>query len=491
MSLHNKAFCLVFLLLLSSLTGCQTVTTSPTSPSPPIELTDCLLSTPGTTVQIPAQCGQFEVLEDRSSSSGKKISMNLAVIPAVSRSPADNPVFFLAGGPGEAATQSFLSVYSALNQVNQDRDIVLIDQRGTGKSNPLNCTNEGSDDLDPEAEINTYLNACLAELDANPRMYTTEIAMDDLDEIRNALGYDQINLYGTSYGTRAAMVYARNYQEHVRTMILDGVVPLDWTLGPTVAGDAQRALNLLFARCQKDEICSASFPDITEEFQTVFQRLSHEPAHINMMHPSTGEKLDFVFTVETFATTIHLMSYAAETMSLIPIMIHQAYDGGNFTALAAQALSTNEFLNSQMSTGMRFSVICSEDYPFYSQIPPSQGYLGNQYEEVFNDACKIWPADPVNREYKQALVSDIPSLLISGELDPVTPPQNGEQAARTLSNSLHITVPLQGHVNLFRGCLPDIAKTFIESAIVTELDISCAKNIKPAPFFINLNGPHP
>ena len=491
MSLHKTYLLVILFLALLFVSGCQNKATAQNPAGPKIKLSDCHLSSPGSTTRVPAQCGQYEVKEDRTTSTGRMISLNLAVIPAVSRSPAEDPIFFLAGGPGEAATQSFLFVYAALNQVNQVRDIVLVDQRGTGNSNPLNCQEEGSGDLNSPSDNQTYMNACLESLDADPRMYTTSIAMDDLDEIRQALGYDQINLYGTSYGTRAAMVYARQYGEHVRSMILDGVVPLDWILGPTVAGDAQRALDLLFARCLADEICSTSFPSITKEFQAITSHLMNEPVRINLMHPSTGEKVDFEMSLETFANTIHLMSYSAETMSLIPIMIHNAYVDGDYNALAAQSLNSNEVLGNQINVGMRLSVICSEDQPFYSQTPPTQGYLGNQYEEVFNEVCEFWPAEPVDKEFKQALYSDIPTLLISGEFDPVTPPNNGDQAAKTLSNSLHILVPLQGHINLFRGCLPDLAQEFIDIASVDTLDTTCVQNIEPAPFFINLNGPNP
>ena len=472
--------------ILYGISGCQKLSATPNAPRPKIALTDCLLSLPGTSVQVPAQCGRYDVPENRSEENSQLISLNLAVIPAVSRNPASDPVFYLAGGPGEAATQAFLLVYTSLSQVNQDRDIVLVDQRGTGGSNPLNCPHEN---LGEELELATYINNCLAGLEADPAMYTTSIAMDDLDEIRSALGYSQVNLYGTSYGTRAALEYARRYPDHVRTMILDGVVPLDWTLGPTVARDAQESLDKLFTRCHQDESCSTAFPDIENEFTAVINRLSEGPVRVSMMHPSTGELVEFDYNLEDFTTTIHMMSYTAESMSLVPILVHKSFDEGDFTAIAAQTLTTNDQLASLLSAGMRFTVICSEDQPFYSRLESSQGYLGTQYEELFNEACGLWHVEPVASTFKEALVSDIPALLLSGELDPVTPPANGEQVAKTLKNSLHIIVPLQGHGNLFRGCLPDIARDFIEDASVESLDASCVQKIQPAPFFINMNGP--
>jgi pimeloyl-ACP methyl ester carboxylesterase len=183
----------------------------------------------------------------------------------------------------------------------------------------------------------------------------------------------------------SAMVYARQHPESVRTMILDGVVPLDWILGPTVAGDAQQALNLIFGQCKVEKACSEAFPNIENEFQAILERLRDKPVHFSLSHPSSGEIVEMTLTLESFVNTVHMMSYAPETVSLLPMMIHQAYSYDDFSALAAQTLSTTERLTGLISTGMRFSVICSEDQPFYTQEPSSEGYLGNQFENAFND----------------------------------------------------------------------------------------------------------
>jgi pimeloyl-ACP methyl ester carboxylesterase len=483
---------MLLLFCLPILAACQEQTAPTTAPTPTIELTDCRLSFPGGTQRVPAKCGSYEVFEDRQAASGRKISLNLAVIPAVSRSPEPDPIFYLAGGPGEAATQSFIVLYASLNRLNQKRAIVLVDQRGTGASNPLFCPQEDaleSEEDDP-AELQAYLQDCLAGLDADPRLYTTSIAMDDLDEVRQALGYDQINLYGASYGTRAALVYARQHPDHLRSMILDGVVPLDWTLGPAVAGDAQRALDLLFQRCAADSACAAAFPNLPDEFQAVIQRLQGNPVTVNLDHPTTGQPTEYDLTLETFANTIHTLTYAPETAALLPLMIHQAYQD-DFRPLAAQSLTTTEQLQSVISTGMRFSVVCSEDVPFYGQTPNSAGYLGEQFDQVFSEICQTWPSGSLPPDFKQPVQSDVPTLLLSGEYDPVTPPANAEQAAQTLSNSLHIIAPQQGHIVIFRGCIPTLAADFVEAASFETLDTSCVADLTPMPFFVSPTGPQP
>lgn len=480
---------ILLLVCLPVLAACQMQPSPTAAPAPTIELKDCRLSYPGGTQRVPAKCGTYEVYEDRQAASGRKISLNLAVIPAISRSPEPDPIFYLAGGPGEAATQSFIVLYASLNRLNQKRDIVLVDQRGTGGSNPLTCPIEADEYADDE-DTRAYLQDCLENLPADPRLYTTSIAMDDLDEVRQALGYDQINLYGASYGTRAALVYARQHPESLRSMILDGVVPQDWTLGPSVAGDAQRALDLLFQRCAADPGCSAAFPNLPAEFEAVHQRLQDGPITLTLDHPTTGASTEYTLSVETFANTIHTLTYTPETAALVPLMIHQAYQD-DFRPLAAQALTTTEQLLNAISTGMRFSVICSEDVPFYGQTPSSSGYLGEQFDQVFSEICQTWPAGSIPADFKQPVQSDVPTLLLSGEYDPITPPANAEQAAQSLPNSLHIIAPQQGHIVVFRGCIPTLAADFVESASFEGLDTSCVADLTPLPFFTSPTGPQP
>jgi pimeloyl-ACP methyl ester carboxylesterase len=494
MKIRKFLLLLCVLCLAWILSACQANTTVSQETSPSIDFQPCQLSVPGYSYRVSARCGSIDVYEDRQLGSGRKINLNVAVIPAISRNPAPDPLFFLAGGPGEAATQSFIVVYAALNEINQKRDIVLVDQRGTGGSHLLTCpqTEEEENPKDDSEAALKYFQECLAALDANPRFYTTSIAMDDLDEVRQVLGYEKINLYGASYGTRAALVYARQHGDHLRSMILDGLVPLDWSLGPTVSADAQRSLDMLFKRCAEDSACHSTYPDLEQEFQAIFERLNEDPIDISLEHPTTGEMVDITLSQEIIANTIHLVTYTPENASLLPHMIHQAAALDDFGPLAAQTLITNQNLTNAISLGMRNSVLCSEDVPFYPNTTPTDsGYLGENYTLILSDICSVWPAGELPDDFKLPVTSDVPSLLLSGEADPVTPPQNGEQAAQTLANSLHIVAPGQGHITVFRGCIPQIAMQFIETASVQGLDTSCVQNIEPMPFFVNFNGPLP
>ena len=485
-----------FLVLAVLLVACSASTVPPASEmAPTLQLEACELTSPGgVTSGQRARCGTLQVYEDRSSGTGRQIDLHIAVIPAVSRSPAPDPLFILVGGPGEAATESYSAISTAFTRINQQRDIVLVDQRGTGSSNPLECQAAEEDQVSIEtdaAALQALVKHCLDEIEADPRFYTTSIAMDDLDEVRQVLGYGQINLYGVSYGTRAALVYMRQHPSSVRAAILDGLAPPDWILGPSAPADAQRAVDLILQRCQSDAACNQAFPDIRASFESVMEAVREEPVELSLPHPVSGEITDFSLTYDFLANTIHGMTYAPETAALLPLMIHTALSRNDYTNLAAFGLTYVHSVSGAMSPGMRFSVICAEDVPLYEQESLGDGYLGDLIVETFSEICKTWPRGQVPPDFHEPVRSEIPVLLLSGEGDPVTPPANAELAARNLPNSLHLVAPGQGHANIFRGCIPSITTEFIESGSVKNLDTGCVQDLQPLPFFVNFSGPVP
>ena len=489
----------LFLLFLAGigfvfLAACVPGTRHTSEASQKIQFSPCQLSAPGLETSLKAECGKLNVFEDQVNQSGRQIELNLAVIPAVSRSPASDPIFFLAGGPGEAATQSYPLISSAFQLINQKRAIILVDQRGTGGSNTLKCTSftgeQETESSDPQA-IQSELKKCLGELDADPTLYTTAIAMQDLDQVRQALGYEKINLYGASYGTRAALAYARQYPAHVRSIILDGIAPPNWTLGPSVPENAQRALDMLFARCAADSDCQAAFPNLELEFNDLLKQLSEKPIQVPLIHPISGEPTQFTLDRDTFVSLIHTTTYSAESAALLPLMIHTAHERGDFTQFAALALSNYDTLSNSISPGMRFSVLCAEDVPYFDKEEATSGYLGDFFNRTFETICKTWPQAQLPDDFKQPVYSTAPALLLSGEADPVTPPANGELAAGSLPNSLQIVVPGQGHIVIYRGCVPKIAAAFIENGSTKDLDTACVQDIEPMPIFTSPNGPHP
>lgn len=461
-----------------------------------IDLQDCQLSTPGISIRLPAKCGALQVPEDRSSVTSRKISLNIAVIPAVSRNPAPDPVFFLAGGPGQAATESYPQLHFAFERIRQKRDIVLVDQRGTGQSNPLKCPVQDETDSDLRgAELKAYLNHCLSQLEGNPRFYTTTIASNDLEEVRRALGYEQINLYGVSYGSRVAMIYLKEHSERVRAAILDGVVPLEEALGSQVAIDAQRALDLIFARCSADPACRQAFPELPNEFNHLLEQLQGAPIRVRLIHPTTGEEVELDFTVDRFAATIRLLSYTQETAALIPLLIHTSASQTDYKPLASQYLIVASQLGESISTGMNYSVLCAEDYPFLSpdanKDESEATYLKALQIEELEEICSAWPITPAPPAFKEPLQTDVSILILSGEADPVTPPANGEEIHRNLPNSLHLIAPGQGHNVIYRGCIPNLAGQFFEAGSVDGLDSSCVQSIRAMPFFLSYTGPTP
>ncbi len=482
------------LILISGCTG-QPAKTTLSTPDPAIPLEDCQLSSAGMQSSISARCGILAVYEDQTQKTGRKIDLYIAVVPAVSKNPEPDPLFLLAGGPGQAATETFPPLSSILERLHQNRAIVMVDQRGTGKSNPLRCptTAESGETpaiTTPEQQIEN-LKGCVAKIGADTRLYTTAATVEDLDQVRAALGYEKVNLVGVSYGTRVAQAYQRQYPQHTRTVTLDSVAPVDWELGPENSANAQHALNLVFERCTADPACREAFPNVAEEFRALLAGLEKQPAEVSLPHPTTGEITTMTLTSSSVATTIQVLSYTPESVALIPLLIHQTVSRADYSLMAAQYLIVVGQLDQSIDDGLYLSVLCAEDVPFYPDNPtPVASYLPDHTAEMAKQ-CAVWPSAQIADAFKQPVKSDVPTLLLSGEADPITPPTNAEQAANTLSNRINLVVPGIGHNVIYRGCVPKILENFIETGTTTGLDTACVQNIRPAPFMINFSGSRP
>ncbi|RPJ52199.1 MAG: alpha/beta hydrolase [Chloroflexi bacterium] len=497
---------LTVLLFLAMSSGCAARPAQNASPTPSqtIVFEDCKLSSPGMRGTVKARCGNLAVYEDQEQKSERKIDLHIAVVPAVSRSPQPDALFLLAGGPGQAATEAFLPMYPVFDRLHQNRDIVLVDQRGTGQSNSLRCSapdlSKGSDPngdtQEPPKDFSTEiekLKECQAQLKADTRLYTTAATVEDLEQVRTALGYERINLIGVSYGTRVAQAYQRRYPQHTRTATLDGVNPLDWELGPENPANAQRTLNLIFERCTADPACQAAFPDVRKEFSQLLEKLEKQPAQVTFPHPTTGEVTEMELTSDMLASTIQILSYTPETVAYIPLLIHETAERGDYSLLAAQYIIVMGELGRSISNGLYYSVVCAEDVAFYpaaSVAPESASYLPDHTAEI-KKYCAQWPHTLAPAEFKQPLKSDVPTLLLSGEADPITPPANAEKVVRNLGNALNLVVPGIGHNVIYRGCVPKIVTSFIEAGTTSGLDVECVQKIRPAPFMLNFAGSKP
>lgn len=484
---------LVLLVILAWLAQPNAVIALPDSNQ--IEFSNCMLTLPGTNFTASARCGTLDVPENPADPDGRMINLNIAVAPATGSSVDPDPVFFFAGGPGQAATETWVMIRPQMRQIRKTRDIVMIDQRGTGKSNKLACTSTIEDDLNLEIDldlIRSETEKCLAGLDGDPRFYTTTIAMGDYNRVRVAMGYQQINIIGISYGTRSAQVYLREFPETVRTMTLDSVVPMQLALGQEHAPMLDQSVAAVFKDCASDKTCNALYPRHADELNALFAQLRNEPREITMVNPVSGEPQTIRLTADTLGVAIRFLSYSSETQALIPLLVHEALTTGELSRLAAQAVLVMSGLNEMLSRGMELSVLCSEDYPFMDlQVDYSDTLMGNLFLEIIDLQCKVWPHGKVPQGFHQPVISAVPVLLMSGERDPVTPPQYAAQAAETFSNSLNLVARGQAHGVMKHVCLRGITTAFIEQGSIDDLDTSCVENIRSAPFFTSLLGPEP
>ena len=450
----------------------------------------------GYDVPVDAYCGTLKVYENRATKQGRQIDLNIVVLPALSNDAKPDPFFFLAGGPGQGAAKMAKPIRDLFRQVLTERDIVLVDQRGTGKSNPLDCI-DPNDSLKALAEPETApldrLKKCLAGYDADLRLYTTDIAMDDLDDVRAFLGYDQINVYGGSYGTRAGLVYMRRHGDRVRAAVLDGVAPTNMRLPLFFARDSQQALDKLIADCTSDSSCNAAYPNLGARVRALLERLEKNPPLVPVVHPRTGERGEIRMTARIVANIMVATLYQPIAASLIPALVEraEANDFQGILALGAQGDPTDP----NMSVGMQLSVICAEDGP---RLTPedvkkeSAGSLFGPYVmRLQQEACGFWPRGEVDPSFYEPVQSPIPTLILSGAIDPVTPPVWGESIAKTLPNSRHLVFPGTGHTAGGTGCGRRLIKAFIDAGTAANLDTSCVNAVTRPPYFVTPAGPNP
>ncbi len=460
-----------------------------------IELSRCNLTAAEGRLEVGAECGYLTVALDPDNPDGDTIELFVAVVEALAEQPARDPLVVISGGPGEAATRFYATAEGAFARIVRNRDIVLVDQRGTGRSAPLHC-NTGQDDVFLSgAGVDEMIEEsvkCLEGLDHDPRFFTTSVAVRDLERVREALGYDEVNLYGVSYGTRVAQHYLRRFPGHTRRVILDSVVPPSVALGPAVALASQAALDALFDRCDADAGCTEAFPNLAERFDAVLQRLREEPVAIVVDHPRTGESMDAMVDHWMLIGVVRLLVYHPQTASLLPVLI-DSVDRGDYGALATQAFVITEGIE-DLAVGLNNAVVCTEDIPFVRDVDYdalAATYMGTAFMEVVIGTCEHWPRGFLDDDLRKPLTSDKPALILAGELDPITPPDYARQAAAGLSNAVEVVGRGQGHGMLVVGCAPRLMADFLDIDEVGALDLGCVDRMRPFPLFISRMGPGP
>jgi pimeloyl-ACP methyl ester carboxylesterase len=466
-------------------------------PAAPFTLRECRLEHPLRIGSLSARCGRLEVAEDPQHPSGEHIALNVAVVPALNRRSSAAPLFILAGGPGQGAIAMYAATAGAFALINRDHDIVLVDQRGTGGSAALVCDfpEDWQQPADPMPALRQATAACLQKFGPRVRFYTTAMAVQDLERVRGVLGYEAIDLYAASYGTRVAQSYMRRHGARVHAAILDGVTYPEQVIGPDTPLDGERALQLIVARCMGTPACSAAFPALQRDLDGLRHRYGTQRTGLTLTDPNSGLPQQFDFDRGILNAALRFLSYNSTQAALLPVLVHNAA-GGTLAPLAAQTVMSSRQVGDQLASGMQYSVICSEDVPFYTTAgvdadAVARTYQGADQLDALAEICKLWPRGPVDPDLHAPLHSDVPTLLLSGTADPVTPPQDAERAALGLTHHRHLVLEGEGHGQLATACVPRLMSQFLDLADPERLDASCLRGHVAASFFVSMTGPRP
>jgi pimeloyl-ACP methyl ester carboxylesterase len=442
-------------------------------------------------IKAQVKCGKLQVSENYNKPDGEQITINFVILPAIDNSEAKSPLMFLAGGPGQAAAELASGLTNVFYEVRKTRDLILVDQRGTGASHPLQCedaTEQNVYALTPEDFSAKDIKDCLRKLTGDLSQYNSENAIRDFEAVREALGHQKINIYGGSYGTRAGLVYMRMFPDSLRSVVLDSVGPIEVPIG-LFGQSSARSFNLLLKNCQKDTNCQQAFPMLEQEFTALLARLEEAPAQVNIAHPRLGTQAKFVISKAKLLGTIRSQLYSVATRSLVPLVIHQAYLG-NYIPLAGLIAQTEG--GQGIYIGLLFNITCNEDFPRISEmdfeLDADNNFGGGDSHFSFKMVCPLWPQYRPSDIFYKSVIADIPTLILSGDLDPVTPPSNGEYSAKSLPNNHHIVVKNASHTVAMSTCASDIINEFLTSLKPKKLDESCLEEIPNESFMTNLNG---
>ncbi len=487
------------LIVLAGFAALAALVSARASPQAEFALRPCRLEHPARIRALPAECGRISVAENPDDPAGRKIELFVARVPAISLNKQPDPLFLIAGGPGTSAVDLYTSASGPFDRIRRDRDIILLDQRGTGRSHRLDCKYDNQDLLArfDDADIGPANVKCRDELSAasDLRFYTTSIAVRDLDDVRRALGYERINLYGGSYGTRVAQHYARRHPQATRAVILDGVIDPATVLGPAIAVDAERALERILKRCSASADCVRAFPDPSADYLALRSKLGARPARVTI-EDSDGKQLGFDFTARHLSAVLRLASYNDAQAALLPLSLHLAARADNFTPLANQFRVFTRSLDEAFAYGMHNSVACSEDTPLIDAAKLDRPaliatHMGAEAVQQLLEACRQWPKGVVDADLHSAFKSPAAALLLSGADDPVTPPEYAVLAQRAFADSRHIVVAGHGHGQIGAPCVDRIMASFVAAGSARNLDTKCVEKLAPLPFFTTLSGPPP
>lgn len=447
--------------------------------------------------EMDAQCATLKRHENPNDDGSRLIDLSVIKLPSHSPEPEPDAFTIIQGGPGGSSIDLAMSLRSAFNEIRKKRDILVVDQRGTGRSNLLTCDAppEGVSGFDLQL-VRKQTKECVDKLskDSDLRYYTTSVAVDDLEAMRAATGHTKLNVYGVSYGTRVAQHYLRKYPLSTRSVVLDGVAQVGLNLaGGEIARRWEDGFTQLTEDCLNDAACKETHGDLRATFRELQQRFEAQNVAVTVPHPRTAHPTDYTFTEDSLLIALRLMLYGTEQRALIPILLSETKKA-NYTFAASQIILVEESLTAQFAMGMHNSVVCAEDAPFVTEedIAKADGTLiGRKMSQAMQATCDSWPKGPVDEDFFQPFKSKVPVLVLSGKTDPITPPANGEIATNMLGNAKHIVVPAHGHGVVARGCVSKLVSNFIYEASLDEIDASCVERERAMPIFSTLTGPRP
>jgi pimeloyl-ACP methyl ester carboxylesterase len=424
---------------------------------------------------------------------GATLSLHVAVAPALRESARRDPLFILAGGPGEAGSDLVPLLNGTFRKVRATRDVVLIDQRGTGLSGKLDCPADSANDetMSEEQELSEARD-CIKSLNKPYRNYTTEAAARDIDRVRQALGYGQINIWGGSYGTRLAQAYARLFPQHVRAMVLDGVAAPDQVV-PAGGRDAQAALDKLFQQCAENEPCARTFPALRQDFAAIVARLDKTPLTLELNDPRTAELRQVRMTSSRFLGTVHNILYSQTDSRRLPFLIHSASLNRWQPFIARSNVARDFASDGGPAMALHLAVVCAEDYPRLTPALLSEdtsgSFLGKPQIERIGALCDTMQVPAVPWNISPAKI-EAPVLMLSGAVDPVTPPRRAEAAAKYMTHAQHFVVANAGHIVSPLGCAPRLLREFLDQP-TQPVKAQCLKEIPTPTFQLNSAGPQP
>jgi pimeloyl-ACP methyl ester carboxylesterase len=422
---------------------------------------------------------------------GKTLGLHVTVASAFREAARPDPLFVLAGGPGQAGSDYLPILSAAFRRVRATRDIVLIDQRGTGLSGRLDCKSPPEIDTMSEEQFEAELRKCIEKIAAPYHLYTTDAAARDIERVRVALGYGQINVWGGSYGTRLAQHYARLYPASVRTLVLDGVASPDQVI-PLGGQDAQAALEATFRQCEANAACARTFPALRTEFASLLANLAKAPVKVEMQDPRTAALRPVTISSQRFLATVHRALYSQADARSLPFLIHGAYQGRWQPFVARSNRDSDYSVDGTMSGPLYLSVICAEDYPRMTrqlQDEDAKGsFMGSPQAQQMAKLCPLMKVKPVAAPAVTPIAA--PVLMLSGAQDPVTPPRRAEAAGKAMKAAQHLVVQNGGHIVSTLGCVPRLMREFLD-APAKPLAAACIKEIPAPTFQLDSAGPQP